>query len=207
MEKKTMIAAGVVVVVIVAAIVAIGIISDNNEIRITFDGNGGVDSEGRSSYVLTQDNVIDPILSFTKADEPDQIAYYWNTERDGSGTTYNHGDKVSSSITLYAQWGYRLDYVHMATNETITLDGKDLGESQGIPLSGSATLYLEKGDGQNWTYTDNGVFTRTEGSQNVSVTFSFTGATTTYSVSDGRGVIQIEYDGTVTLDVTWAGDI
>ena len=183
-----------------AAIVAIGITGNDNTISITYDGNGGVDDEGKTSYVLTQNEVINPTGSFAKADDPNQIPYYWNTERDGSGTTYNYGDKVSSSITLYAQWGYSLDYEHQAVDETIILDGKALGHSQGIPLSGSATLYLEKADGIDWTF--NGThFTRTEGSEQVTLRFNFTGATATYDVEEGRGVIQITYSGTVTLDV------
>ncbi|MCC0705819.1 cell wall-binding repeat-containing protein [Clostridioides sp. ES-S-0190-01] len=37
----------------------------------------------------------------------------WNTEEDGSGTSFKEGDAIPPNIsgdTIYAQWGYKLDY-------------------------------------------------------------------------------------------------
>lgn len=57
---------------------------------------------------------------------------HWNTKKDGSGTIYHPGSKYqrNESMTLYAQWGYKITYnanggVADKTEDTI-LQGKSL---------------------------------------------------------------------------------
>ena len=76
----------------------------------------------------------------------------WNSETDGSGTSYTNGQRVSfdGDITLYAKWAIAL------TSETTTLtDGnaysfdRDILFAERIAVSGNVTLILP--DGYNLT--------------------------------------------------------
>ena len=71
----------------------------------------------------------------------------WNTKADGSGTTYNVGDKVSADATLYAQYS---DHTMLASGLTET-DGKtyyyvDGSKKTGIVNVGGQLMYFDPSD-------------------------------------------------------------
>lgn len=203
MDKKIAIAAVAVIAVVVIAAVVISINKEGDKVVITFDGNGGADENGETRMVLTQNEIINPVY-FHKGE---MIAFWWNTEADCSGTSYYNGDTVDSSITLYAQYAYPLIVDKIVINETITMDGSPLGESQALSQSGTAVIHVEKGDGADWTVSDNG-FERAEDGTPIYLEFVFVGADAVFTVDeDGSGVITFTYSGPVTLSMTWTEDL
>ena len=203
-DKKIIVAVAAVVAVVVIAAVVLFLDKDEGKVVITFDGNGGADYEtGETRMVLTQTEVINPV-DFHK---DGMIAFWWNTEADGSGTSYYNGDTVDSSITPYAQYAYPLNVDKIVINETITMDGSPLGESQALSQSGTAVIHVEKGDGADWTVSDNG-FERVEDGTPIYLEFVFVGAEAEFTVDeDGSGVVTFTYSGPVTLSMTSTVDI
>ena len=110
---------------------------ENNEYTIIYDANGGTGLVESSTHLYTDEFVI-----------PDNtlIRYGykfigWNTKKDGSGKSYNSGERVKSltkenEITLYANWEDRTNgYTYKGTN---TFKGKnnniegEMGNNQSI---------------------------------------------------------------------------
>lgn len=79
----------------------------------------------------------------------------WNTERDGSGTSYAVGDKVSGDATLYAQYD---DGTMLATG-LVTRDGKtyyygpDGSLAHGKQNIGGKMMWFAEGDGARYEGT------------------------------------------------------
>ncbi len=73
-------------------------------VKVTFDANGGTGEMRPQQYVAGSPQVLRP-NAFSK---PDYYFHNWNTEADGSGTSYANTQEItiSRSITLYAQWKY-----------------------------------------------------------------------------------------------------
>ncbi len=71
-------------------------------VTVTFDANGGTGEMRPQQYVAGSPQVLRP-NAFSK---PDYYFHNWNTEADGSGTSYANTQEitVSGNITLYAQW-------------------------------------------------------------------------------------------------------
>ena len=74
---------------------------------IAYDSNGGAGSTASSTVLYTDDATISA-SSFTRSG---YLFVGWNTEADGSGTSYAAGDSVTAltmvngdTVTLYAQW-------------------------------------------------------------------------------------------------------
>ncbi len=67
---------------------------------ITYIGNGGTTSEGEP-LVTTKDLIVSDTVPFTYAGHTFKS---WNTESDGSGTTYTAGQTVPYFIALWAIW-------------------------------------------------------------------------------------------------------
>ncbi len=107
---------------------------------VTYDGNGytsGTLPVDSNNY-LERQVVSIPVASLYRTD---YRFMGWNTQADGSGTTYYPGHIFAignANVTLYARWA-------LATSQTITtIDYMNvLGESGGRPSYGSA--YFEKG--------------------------------------------------------------
>ena len=71
--------------------------------RITFDPNGGKGTM-TAMEVESETETTLPKNTFTKAKN---LFIKWNTKKDGSGTSYGDGAKISvtEDTTLFAQWG------------------------------------------------------------------------------------------------------
>ena len=95
--------------------------------KITFDSNGG--SGTMDNQIVFDDKVNISKCTYTKE------AYSftgWNTEKDGSGTSYNDEDSITidKDITLYALWDNKLLYdVVMMDAESNNNAGKYVGEA------------------------------------------------------------------------------
>lgn len=111
MNNKTMAIAIVVVVVIIAAAAVIVITSngdedDSTKFVVSFDPNGGT---GDMSNLRCDpgSSIVVPECEFNN-DVNFRTFTSWNTERDGSGTTYlsqsTIGSDTAGTQTLYAQW-------------------------------------------------------------------------------------------------------
>ena len=68
----------------------------------------------------------------------------WNTEADGSGTSYTNGQRVSfdGDITLYAQWAIALtsETTTLTDGNTYSFDSNVVNENR-ITVNGNATLF------------------------------------------------------------------
>jgi len=78
-----------------------------NTYTVRYDANGGTGNMSDSSHTYDADKALTAI-SFTKKN---MTFVGWNTERDGSGTSYadqaivkNLTDVADATVTLYAQW-------------------------------------------------------------------------------------------------------
>lgn len=88
---------------------------------VTFDANGGTGSMANQTGIPY--NTATPLNTMSGLTAPaGQTFVGWNTAADGSGTAYADGAniKLTSNITLYAQWG---------TAYTITLNRNGAAES------------------------------------------------------------------------------
>ena len=124
--------------------------------NITYNVNGGVGSHiGPDMNLCATDTVLS--LEETGITNDGYTFTGWNTEPDGSGTSYQLGDSITlnDNVTLYAQW--------QAEEYTVTFNsnGGTPVDSQTVPSSGIATKptnptrtgYTFAG----W-YTDDGTF-------------------------------------------------
>ena len=73
-----------------------------NMLTVTFDPNGGEGSMAPAKVVAGKDTKL-PTSTFTRSG---YIFASWNTKPDGTGTRISNGAtvKVTSDVTLYAQW-------------------------------------------------------------------------------------------------------
>jgi uncharacterized repeat protein (TIGR02543 family) len=73
-----------------------------NTLTVTFDANGGEGSMDPAKVVAGKDTKL-PTSTFTRSG---YIFASWNTKPDGTGTRISNGAtvKVTSDVTLYAQW-------------------------------------------------------------------------------------------------------
>lgn len=75
---------------------------------VTYKANGG-----------TGDDVVDDAATSVASNAftapTGKVFGGWNTESDGTGTPYAVGDAVSSDLTLYAQWKYKVLYLTTAS--------------------------------------------------------------------------------------------
>ncbi|MGN0098468.1 MAG: InlB B-repeat-containing protein, partial [Candidatus Methanomethylophilaceae archaeon] len=103
--KIVAIAAVAVVLVVVVAGVAIVMTGDDdgNFTGVIYDGNGGKTNDGSSTWKLTSTTVDRNPFHYDGHEFVN-----WNTEADGSGTSYNVGNIISypdhGNVRLYAQW-------------------------------------------------------------------------------------------------------
>lgn len=85
-----------------------------NKYTIKYNANGGTGSMKSLSDVTYNKNVTLSANSFKKSG---MVFLGWNTKKDGSGKAYenktsvkNLTSKNNATVTLYAQWGYKLSY-------------------------------------------------------------------------------------------------
>ena len=85
-----------------------------NTYTILYNANGG---SGAPSYQTKEYNVS-LTLSSTKPTRTGYTFISWNTNSNGTGTSYNPGDKYNNNnnLTLYAQWRRNIVTIEFSTN-------------------------------------------------------------------------------------------
>ena len=144
----------------------------SNVVSVSFDKNAP-DAESRMEPqpVNRDEQAVLKACTFTRA------GYFfssWNTEPDGSGTSYADGDSItiSEDITLYAQWteGYTIRFDKNADDASGTINPLLVPKGTKITLpnrnfnrSGYSYQYWNtKADGSGIRYTNNSTITPTE---------------------------------------------
>ena len=170
-----------------------------NSYTIAYDANDGTGTTASSTHYYG----VAKTLTSNGFSKDGYTFDGWNTEPDGSGSSYTNGQSVTSlsstqdaTVTLYAQW-----------KQVITLD--DNGGSK----DGSVTVYYLRSSVSNFSeaekegYTCDGYYTATSGGYKIFA--ASTGALSTYSSnissyvnSSGKWI----YDGTPSLSAQWTAN-
>ena len=145
-----------------------------NNYTISFNSNGGTGSVNSISGTYGSNGTI------PSGDSLYRVGYTfsnWNTQQDGSGTTYQVGETVTfnNSFTLYAQW--------TANTYTITFEANnDSGDIVNIPEKYDTTVTIPDGNKlfeyghvfENWNTNSSGTGTVYEAGEKIVVTESAT---------------------------------
>ena len=122
---------------------------------ITFDGNGNDGGEMTKQKIGANSTAPLNQNTFTKND---YVFAGWNTERDGSGTSYADGQDFtagegSNDVTLYAQWAdcvpNKICYKSNGANSPTTMDPQSASSNTETTLWASNYKYDTNNDGHN----------------------------------------------------------
>lgn len=131
---------------------------------VTYNGNGhdgGTVPVDETQY-LPQDNVTVSDGSALSRDGHDFVG--WNTQADGSGTTYNAGDRFTMpphDVTLHAQWEAIATYTvtyngNGHTSGEVPTDDKVYENSAVVTVSGPGTMARAGMSFVGWNTKENG---------------------------------------------------
>ena len=168
---------------------------------ITFNGNGGISSEGDVYTQPVRSNVPTP-LSTNRFEFEGHHFMGWNTEADGTGTTYGENQLVtlSGDLQLYAQWQTMLSItIGTVQNGFIGADMNYAmpGDLVTLEASGDAGYVLSE---WNVTYGDN---------QNVFVfhnQFIMPDANVTVNATFVKGTLRKQYVLVTETPDNWSGN-
>ena len=95
---------------------------------IRYDANGGSGAPGNQTKTMG----VDLWLSSTTPSRPQYVFKGWNTEANGSGTSYSPGQQFypDADTTLYAQWEEDTSYQYLDVNGV--LDGNQASNTDGM---------------------------------------------------------------------------
>ena len=114
---------------------------------IHFDKNGGT-----GTMEDQQTMALDQVLNANTFTRTDYFFVGWNTEADGSGTSYADGGtvRVQDNLTLYAQWTPSVLTLTKNTGDVLLVNGHILtgtgGENTHVVISDGATVKLSDVD-------------------------------------------------------------
>lgn len=167
-DKNTkIIVAVIVVIILIAAGAGIALAMNNNDngkTEITYQGNGGTTSDGKSSVTLNNDKVLDGSTIFSNG------ANTFTGWKEGD-KTWNVGDIISGKHTLTAQWSSNPGLMYVTgwsisakLPANLYVDGLNgqvkLGagvEGIKLPGNGSTTIYMDKSQtGWKWDEANQG---------------------------------------------------
>jgi len=210
MNSKSVIAIIVVVIAVVAVIgvAAAGSLSNENNDKVTYYGNGGSVSSDTTALTSTNGTVI--INPFSNGDK---TFTSWNTNADGTGTKYLVGDSVSMGTSLYAQWvdafqvtGYSMVGT-VVSGLVLNISSDQLGTStliSGASFTSPATILIS-GVSNLACSPSPGQFTFYYNETTYFITISITNGTgVSCSVSDNVGKISFSATQDVSVSVTIA---
>lgn len=103
---------------------------------IRYDANGGSGAPGNQTKTMG----VDLWLSSTTPSRPQYVFKGWNTEANGSGTSYSPGQQFypDTDTTLYAQWEEDTSYQYLDVNGV--LDGNQAYNTDGM---GKFDVYID----------------------------------------------------------------
>ena len=103
---------------------------------IRYDANGGSGAPGNQTKTMG----VDLWLSSTTPSRPQYVFKGWNTEANGSGTSYSPGQQfyLDADTTLYAQWEEDTSYQYLDVNGV--LDGNQAYNTDGM---GKFDVYID----------------------------------------------------------------
>uniref|UniRef100_UPI0022E8168E MBG domain-containing protein n=1 Tax=Hungatella effluvii TaxID=1096246 RepID=UPI0022E8168E len=146
------------------------------DVTVTFDGNGGTPSA--NSVTVPKDTALGGQIATAERDDYNFLG--WNTQPDGTGSSFNSNTIVTDNITVYAQWqkkqaliikasdvekvyngetqsaletGYEWDGLkagHKITNIKAIGSGRDVKDG-GYPITITGTVKIINGSGVDVT--------------------------------------------------------
>ena len=146
------------------------------DVTVTFDGNGGTPSA--NSVTVPKDTALGGLIATAERDDYNFLG--WNTQPDGTGSSFNSNTIVTDNITVYAQWqkkqaltikasdvekvyngetqsaletGYEWDGLkagHKITNIKAIGSGRDVKDG-GYPITITGTVKIINGSGVDVT--------------------------------------------------------
>ncbi|MDR0570583.1 MAG: InlB B-repeat-containing protein [Clostridiales Family XIII bacterium] len=193
-----------------------------NVFTVTYDGNGNTggtapaDTNGSAEAGTNKYEPASGVIVLGKGDLTNNgyVFQRWNTAADGSGTSYNAGDKfpINENTTLYAQWTER-PTLEQAFTVTYNGNGNDSGTAPADTngnapsgtnkyASGSEVTVLGKGDLTNNGYVFQCWNTAADGSgtsYSAGGEFTITEDTTLYAQWTRKPALEqaftVTYDG------------
>lgn len=211
MNSKVAVAIAVVAALVIiggaVAVIVAGMGSNQTKDYVVYDGNGGKDSEGKTTVNSRMTEAMSNVFT-----NEGKVFTGWNTKADGTGTKIDIGENVTMGMTLYAQWSkYSLTiesigYVIMGLGVYLTDDTHQMAKQSTFQIAlsekGTAVISFATWDSVE-VDTGTGTFTgKTEYGYNYVMKFNITGADDiVYSVSaDGKvAMIAINYSGNVVF--------
>jgi len=132
---------------------------DNSEYRVVYEGNtGATGSMDETDYSLG----VNGIAAECGFEKSGYRFIGWNTEKDGSGTTYQPGDEITAletagKITLFAQWVNCYSLVFDG-------NGSTSGSMETLPVEGGQIYTLPQNTYEKTNYVFSGWNTSADGS-------------------------------------------
>lgn len=121
--------------------------TEGNGLKVLYDANGGQGAmtDPNSPY-KKNDSVLVAECGFTNGD---RTFVEWNTEADGSGTTYIPGDRfyIKDNVTLYAIWKAKPQEPEVTPTATATVTATPTPTA--TPVAGTPTAVPADGTGDN----------------------------------------------------------
>lgn len=210
MNSKVAVAIAVVAAMVViggaVAVIVAGMGSNQTKDYVVYDGNGGKDSEGKTTVNSKMTEAMTNVFT-----NEGKVFTGWNTKADGTGTKIDIGENVTMGMTLYAQWSKysltieRIGYVLLGLSAYLTDNTHQMVKQSTfqIPLSDKGAAVISFATWDEVTVDPaTGVFTGKVGGWSTSLKFDITGADNVeYSVSaDGKvAMISIGYSGNVVF--------
>ncbi len=154
---------------------------DTDTYTVTFDANGGTGNMSPQTFTVGE---AQSLTSNTFTHAGHMVFVGWNTEANGSGTSYSNGQSIilDKDITLYAQWKrltITADSTTLIGNGEIKLTTNVPVDPYSITCSDSRYQKYIDGSGTNWTFqmknnvTTELTFTVTKYGETASCTVAF----------------------------------
>ena len=179
---------------------------EKNPYTVKFDSNGGTGEMKDKSFESDKDCSL-PKNIFKKENK---LFVGWNTEKDGSGTTYSDEDTINNianpdeNVTLYAQWAddiYTINYDSNTGNGEMT-SSKEVKKADTISLPAN-TFTKEGYHFANWNTKSDGSGTSYTNEQSVKGLASHGEQITLYAQWDANTyTIKFNGNGNTNTDIT-----
>ncbi len=171
-----------------------GVIRNKKKVSVTYNANvPGAEKTliksmpGGAQVVVGSEILIGTNAGYTEVLKPTREGYVfngWNTEPDGSGTSYSEGHyvKLTGNLNLYAQWVRSDEGQLIIKIESDWPAGKPAYEGTEITLTAKLTGFEGKEYTLQWQYsTDLENWIDEPGANNITYTYTMNETTATYT--------------------------